>query len=158
MGNFWSTHVELHFCPLWHGRVCSVHVEMHFVSSLVCSLRVRMQIVCTLAWVVFGQPKLRYLSSPAWVFSKLVGLHFVSHLACERSVNTGSDTFYFSSLTLERVAQQKLRLISCPRWHVWCLVNKLCVLSGMEGVWSTHVEINFMCSLFWERIGQRFLS
>ena len=68
---------------------------------------------------------------------------------------------FVSSFTRERFRQVKLRYILCPRFHGMGLVNTswdaFCVLAGIGGVWSTHIEMHFVSSLSWEGYGQHKL-
>ena len=75
---------------------------------------------------------------------KQVETHFVSTL-------TLVDTCYDASCDLDGMGQHMLRCILCVRWQCRSKLNACrdayCVLAGMSWVWSTHVEIRFVCLL-----------
>ena len=133
-GNFWSTHDELHFCPLWHGRVFSVHVEMHFVSSLVCSSRANC-VYASMSCVWSTQVEIPFVSSLDFfktcldAFCVPFGMRkfgqyrfsYILFLLADigEGCSTKVETYFMSSLECVVFGQQTL----CPRWHGRGLVN-----------------------------------
>ena len=166
MGGIWSKHVEMHFMffrcyglalvnTCWYalcifagiGWVWSTQVDMHFH--------------CSLTRKKYGQRLLIVfcvLADMGWVLSTHVNMHFTCSVAWQGFI------------------QRMFRYILWPRWHGMCfeihlcpyilrslwfrmgLVNKcwdsFCVIVGIWGVCSTHVEMHFVSSLAWDGLGQ----
>jgi hypothetical protein len=70
--------------------------------------------------------------------------------------------YFVYSLAWKGFGKHILRYILCPRWNGRHLVktcrDALCVLTGMEWIWSTHVDIDFVPSLAWEVFGHQKLK
>ena len=59
-----------------------------------------------------------------------------------------------SCLEWDLFGQHMLRCILCPSWNGWYLVyscwDTVIVLAGIGGDWSTHVEMHYVFSLYWD--------
>jgi hypothetical protein len=85
----------------------------------------------------------------------------------EQIWSTQIELHFVSSQARDGFGQHMLRFILCHRYHRMSLINTcrdaVSVLTGKEGVYSTHVEIHYVASLAWggfwlTRVGINFVS
>jgi hypothetical protein len=150
MGGVQSTRVEILFvffiaCDGFSQWMlsCILCIRWHGLSLFKTMLRC----IFWLRWHgKFVQQMLRIILCPPRHWRDLVNkcwdaFWVLASLICVRS--TQVEIHFMSSLAWNGFRQHKLRYILCRRWHGRVLVNTswvaFCVLSGIGGVWSTHV-------------------
>ena len=130
------------FCPRWHGRglvntYCHAFCVLAFIDRF-WSIEVELYFESMLAWAMFGQPILLYLTSMGWV--------------CEHTLRYSLRTFCVLS-GMESVLSTN---VSGLRWHKIRLdIGHFVTFFALNE--STLNEIHFESLLTWEGSGQHKL-